>query len=64
MGIERPPGVDLPGLDLCAVARGFGCAASRVDAAADLPGALRRALASAGPVLVDITVDATVERLY
>ena len=64
MGVERPPGVDLPGLDLCAIARGFGCTASRVDAAADLPGALRRALARPGPVLLDITVDATVERLY
>ncbi len=64
MGIEQPPGVDLPGLDLVAIARGFGCQASRVEAAADLGDALSAALASSGPALLDITVDATIERLY
>jgi benzoylformate decarboxylase len=64
MGVEDPPGVDLPGLDLVAVARGFGCEASRVTAAGDLVDALATALAADGPVLVDVVVDAAVERLY
>jgi benzoylformate decarboxylase len=64
MGIERPPGVDLPGLDLCSIATGFGCTALAVAAVADLPDALHQALVSTGPVLLDIAVDATVERLY
>jgi len=64
IGIDQPPGVDLPGLDLVAVATGFGCAATRVTEAAALPDVLRGALAHAGPVLVDIAVDAAVERLY
>jgi benzoylformate decarboxylase len=64
MGVEQPPGVDLPGLDLVAIATGFGCAASRVEAAEDLGDALQLALASSGPAFLDITVDATIERLY
>ena len=52
IGIERPPGVDLPGLDLVAVATGLRLrSAGRVTEAAALPDVLRRALAHAGPVL-------------
>jgi len=47
-----------------AVATGFGCAATRVTEAAALPDVLRGALAHTGPVLVDIAVDAAIERLY
>jgi benzoylformate decarboxylase len=64
IGIDRPPGVDLPGLDLVAVARGFGCEAGRVTEATALPDVLRGVLAHTGPTLVDIAVDAAVERLY
>ncbi len=64
MGIDKPPGVDLPGLDLCALATGFGCGAVRVEHAAAVAEALRQALAGDGPVLLDVVVDATIERLY
>ena len=64
IGIDQPPGVDLPGLDLVAVATGFGCEAGRVTEAGALPDVLRGALAHTGPVLVDIAVDAAIERLY
>jgi benzoylformate decarboxylase len=57
------PGLDLPGLDFGALARGFGCAAEHVERAEELPGALRRALACPRPVVLDVVVDPTVPRL-
>ena len=30
MQVERPPGIDLPGIDIVGVSRGFGCPATRV----------------------------------
>jgi benzoylformate decarboxylase len=64
LGVERPPGVDLPGLDLVAIAEGFGCAGRRVERAALLEKELRAALADAGPTLLDVPVDGSVQRLY
>ena len=58
MGIDDPPGVDLPGIDLTQIAAGFGCPATRVAHAADLEGALQTSLATPGPVLLDVPVDA------
>ena len=64
MGIERPPGVDLPGLDLSTIARGFGCAAARVERPEELAPALEWSFRAGGPTLLDIDVDATIEPLY
>ena len=62
------PGLDLPGLDFCALARGFGADSRRVTSAHDLPDAVRAAFADAlsrpGPVLLDIIVDAEVAALF
>lgn len=58
------PGVDLPGLDIETIARGYGCAASRVERAEDLAPALRSALAGQGPCLLNLLVDSVVPRLY
>lgn len=51
---QRYYGVDFNRTDHAAVARAFGIAASRVEAAAELGPALRQALAHDGPALVDI----------
>ena len=62
--IERPPGVDLPGLDFVALAAGFGCPGQRVERAGELEVALRASFSAAGPSLIDVVVDPTIERLY
>lgn len=53
------PGLDLPGLDLLAVARGYGCEAYAVETADDLGDALRAALRADRPTVlaVPITTD-------
>jgi benzoylformate decarboxylase len=64
LGLNRPPGVDLPGIGLTDIAAGFGCAASRVDRAEHFEAALRSSLAAEGPTLLDVRVDAGIENLY
>jgi benzoylformate decarboxylase len=64
MDVAKPPGVDLPGLGFAELAAGFGCAARTVATAGDLAGALGWALATPRPVVLDVEVDAGVERLY
>ncbi len=49
-------GTELPALDFVALAAGHGLPASRVSEAAELAGALRRALAADGPVLLEVAV--------
>ncbi len=56
LGNARPVGMELPGLDFVGLARAQGCEAMRVTAAAELHPALRAALSSAGPVLVEVRV--------
>jgi len=57
-GTQEPvPGVDLPGLDFPALARGFGCAARRAETPEALVAALREALAAPGPMLVEAIIE-------
>ena len=49
-------GTDLPGIDFVALARGMGCNAVRITDAAALPGGLRQALRSTGPIVVEVEV--------
>ncbi|MFL9909696.1 benzoylformate decarboxylase [Paraburkholderia sp. RL17-337-BIB-A] len=49
-------GTDLPGLDFVALAAGMGCPGTRVTAAERLHDVLRDALASSGPMLVEVVV--------
>ena len=64
MGIETLPGVNLPGLDFVNIAIGFGLSAERIDQAERLESALVESFDSPAPTLLDVWVDATVERLY
>ncbi|MBR0859124.1 benzoylformate decarboxylase [Bradyrhizobium liaoningense] len=64
MQVHRPPGIDLPALDFVGLAKGLGCAAKRVTDVADLDRTLVEALASNGPMLVDIVVDETTSDLF
>ncbi|HEU5432213.1 MAG TPA: thiamine pyrophosphate-dependent enzyme, partial [Thermomicrobiales bacterium] len=64
---DRIPGLDLPHLDIAAIARGFGCAGRRVERAADLAGALRQAFAARGEgvsTVLDVAIDRTVPELF
>jgi len=64
MGARGAPGIDLPGLDFCEIARGHGCAAARAERPEALDEALRWVLASEGPALLDVVVDQGVVKLY
>lgn len=64
MGTHSVPGIELPGLDFTAIARGHGCAAERVEMPGALDDALARVLAREGPALLDIAVDTTASSLY
>lgn len=64
MQAHRPPGIDLPGLDFVALAKGLGCPGKRVTNVAELDRTLGEALAAQGPLLVDIAVGDTVGDLF
>jgi benzoylformate decarboxylase len=50
------PGLELPHLDFCALARGHGVASRRVTRCAELDEALQTAFAATEPTLVEVTV--------
>ena len=55
--VQGAPGLDLPGLDVAAVARGYGMPAREVSGAEELTEALREAVAADdGPRLVQVRV--------
>lgn len=58
------PGIDLPGIDISTIARGYGCAAHRVEKARNLASALTEAFTSEGPVVLDVLVDPTIPQIY
>jgi benzoylformate decarboxylase len=58
--LQIPPvGVELPGLDFCALARGQGCEAVRIEQGEELAAALGDAFAAPGPRLIDVAVGAS-----
>ena len=63
IGAEEVPGLDVPDVDLVAVARGLGVEAERVEKAEDLSAAVERALRAGRPYLIDVIVDPEVPEL-
>jgi benzoylformate decarboxylase len=63
-GSKRSPSFDIAHVDFVALAKGFGCPATRVERGADLEPALQEAHLSAGPVLIDVIVETTVQKLF
>jgi benzoylformate decarboxylase len=57
-------GVDLPGIDICSIASGFGCKAMRIEKSCDLAPALARSFTSTGPVVIDVILDRPETELY
>lgn len=56
-GLQQTVGTGLPDIDFCALARGQGCEALRVDRPEALDDALRAAFAATRPTLVEVLVD-------
>jgi benzoylformate decarboxylase len=54
--IKQLIGTKLPGLDFVALAKAMGCEGARVERAPDLEAALRNALQSPKPFLLDVAV--------
>lgn len=54
LGAGEVPGLDVPGIDFCALARGYGVPAERVGDLAAFEDAYSRALARGGPVLLEV----------
>jgi len=54
--VEKAPGLDLPALDTAAVASGYGVSTTKVEDADSLTDALRTAIASPEPELVEVGV--------
>jgi benzoylformate decarboxylase len=51
------PGKDISGVDIAAVARGFGLPARRLDQAHELPAAVKELWALDGPALIEVLTD-------
>ena len=55
---EQPfPGVDLPGIDFAALAKGFGIERIHIESSANLKTELVKALLVDAPVLAEIAID-------
>jgi benzoylformate decarboxylase len=63
-GFAKVPGMDLGGIDFCAVANGFGCPAEDVGDPVRLAPALRSAIEAPGPHLIRVRVAADDSHLY
>ena len=55
-GVENAPGLDLPALDVAAVAAGYGVPAQRVESGEELESAVAAAIGSGKPGLVEVGV--------
>ncbi len=62
-GLGGLPSLEVPGVDFVALARSFGCHATRVADPHELRGVLMAAVSDDSPWLVEVVVDATVSPL-
>jgi benzoylformate decarboxylase len=52
--VDDVPGLDVPGIDFCAIARGYGVGATHANSSGSLKEALEHALASDRPTLIEV----------
>lgn len=52
--VDNAPGLDVPGLDFCAIAKGYGVKAVNADSRASFEAALREALDSNEPTVIEV----------
>ena len=57
------PGLDLPGIDIALIARGYGCTAVDVSSPASAREAFREALGRSGPTVIVAAIDPSVPDL-
>ncbi len=57
-------GVDLPGIDIAALAKGYGCPSQRIKRARDLPAALSASFSTDGPMVLDVMVGSSDSPLF
>ena len=63
-GVDRVVGTAVPGIDFVRLAESLGCRGVRVERSQELPGALREALRSEGPTVVEARVVSTALKLH
>lgn len=63
-GVAKMPGIDLGGLDFCALAAGMGCRSRLVERPEELDEALAAAVAANEPVVLHVRVDPGYSALY
>jgi benzoylformate decarboxylase len=52
---DNVPGMDVPGIDFCSIAKGYGVDAVAVTSAEAFAAALRQALLNRQPYLIEVT---------
>jgi benzoylformate decarboxylase len=62
LGAEEVPGLDVPGIDFCALAEGYGMRSARVESQSQLVDAFRNALAMTEPVLLEVSTFSSVAK--
>jgi benzoylformate decarboxylase len=55
--VSGSPGLDVPGLDTVAIAKGYGVRARRVDGRDELQSALREAIDSDAPEVIEVPIE-------
>jgi benzoylformate decarboxylase len=63
LGLEKAPGLELPGIDAVTIARGYGVAASRVASRAELVAALAETATAHSPRLIEVPIAAETRQL-